>query len=67
MSDPKISMILYRDVDQKLKLWACRGEGKGCARNKFRTAKKPCDDCVPCHDEQETLGDALVRIERGNG
>lgn len=62
----KLEMILHRDVDGKLKLWACRGVGKGCARNQFRTKKKPCDDCVPAHDDNETLEQLQARISRGD-
>lgn len=47
------------------RMWACRGEGKGCARNKYRNAKKHCDDCVPARDE-ETLGELQKRIAAGD-
>lgn len=64
MSD--LSMILHRDTDGKLKFWACRGEGRGCTRNKFRTSKAPCDDCVPAHNEHETIGELQRRLTRGD-
>lgn len=62
----KLDMIMHRDTDGKLKLWACRGAGKGCTRNRYRTRKVPCDDCVPAHDETETIGELQSRIERGD-
>lgn len=61
-----LKMILWRHTDGKLKLWACRGEGKGCVRNRFRRRSKPCDDCVPAHDEKETLGQLQARLRRGD-
>lgn len=48
-------------------MWVCRGEGRGCPRNKFRNQKKDCQDCVLAHDENETLGDLLKRVKRGDG
>lgn len=66
MSNTELSMILHKDTDGKLKFWACRGQGKGCARNKFRTTKAPCPDCVPAHDENETIGELQARLARGD-
>ena len=65
MADIKLAMILYRDADGELKLWACRGVGRGCKRNRFRKSI-PCEDCVPAHDENETLGELRDRVERGD-
>ena len=47
-------------------LFACRGEGRGCPRNKYRQRKKHCDDCLPAADEHETVGQFKARLERGN-
>jgi hypothetical protein len=66
MTTLNIQTILYRDTDGKLKLWACRGVGKGCTRNKYRTSAKPCDDCVLAHDENETLEQLYARVNRGD-
>jgi hypothetical protein len=66
MSEPKLNLILARDADGKLKLWACRGEGKGCNRNRYRKSLKPCDDCMPTRDE-ETMADLVERLARGDG
>jgi hypothetical protein len=66
VSEPKLSLILHRGVDGQHKLWACRGAGKGCTRNKYRAAKAPCVDCVPAHDERETVGALLERLQRGD-
>ncbi len=62
---PQLKMILYRDGDGKMKLWACRGAGKGCKRNRYRKAV-PCDDCVPAHDGNETIEQLQARIARGD-
>lgn len=64
--DPKLSLILHRDADQKFKLWACRGEGKGCARNKYRSRLKPCDDCFGPLPENLTLGQVVERLKQGD-
>lgn len=69
MSDdtPKLSLILFRDpADQKLKLWACRGAGKGCGRNKYRSRQKPCDDCFGPLPETLTLGEVAERLKSGD-
>lgn len=63
---PNLQMIMHRDTDGELKLWACRGEGKGCSRNRFRQNKKPCADCVPAHDKTETIGQLTDRLARGD-
>jgi hypothetical protein len=47
------------------KLWACRGEGRGCNRNRFRETKVHCDDCVEARDE-ETIGQLIARMGRAN-
>lgn len=65
MSAPKLDMILHRDIDGQMKLWACRGTGKGCKRNRFRKSI-PCEDCVPAHDGNETLEQLQGRIARGD-
>ncbi|MDE2101676.1 MAG: hypothetical protein KGL39_30800 [Patescibacteria group bacterium] len=46
--------------------WACRGEGRGCHRNKFRSRQKHCDDCVIADNPKETLGELQKRINRGD-
>lgn len=66
MTIPRLDLILHRDRDGKLKLWACRGAGKGCGRNRYRSRKAPCDDCVPAHDEEETVGELIERVARGD-
>lgn len=69
MADTKLQMILEKvhegDSPSCFQLWVCQGEGRGCKRNKFRSAKKHCDDCVLARDE-ETLGDLVERVQRGN-
>ena len=46
-------------------MWACRGAGRGCARNKYRERKKHCADCVLAH-ENETLEHLHKRLARGD-
>ena len=66
VADPNLQLILHRDADQKFKLWACRGEGKGCARNKYRSRRKPCDDCFGPLPEHLTIGEVAEQIKRGD-
>jgi hypothetical protein len=32
----ELKLILARDREQQLRLWACRGNGRGCKRNRYR-------------------------------
>ena len=67
--NPQMQFILERvkpgNADDCFALWACRGEGKGCNRNRYRSQKIHCDDCVAT-DPSETLGDLQDRMARGN-
>lgn len=67
--DAKLDMILVKvgpgNKPEDFKLYACRGEGKGCKRNTFRARKKQCDDCVEGRDE-ETMQQLMDRMERGD-
>lgn len=69
MANVQLKMILERvhegDEPSCFRMWACQGEGRGCRRNKFRSMKKHCDDCVLARNE-ETLGELMERIRRGN-
>lgn len=60
-----LQFILAKDARGALRMWGCRGEGRGCPRNRYRSAKKPCDDCVLA-DERETLGEFQARLNRGD-
>ena len=62
---PKLDMILHRKRDGNFGLWACRGEGRGCKRNRYRKSI-PCDDCVGPLPEQETIEHLLDRLRRGD-
>ena len=68
MSDliSKLDLILHRDVDGKRKLWACRGSGRGCARNTYRQKKAPCDDCKGPLDERLTISDVQSMLAKGD-
>ena len=66
MEDPKLDLILADDQAGKKRLWACRGEGKGCKRNKFRTSKAPCIDCMGPLDEKLTLEQVVEKLKQGD-
>jgi hypothetical protein len=63
MSD--LQFIMERTAG-KLVLWACRGAGRGCPRNRFRTRKRHCDDCVACDNPNETVEQVQERLRRGD-
>ncbi len=67
MNEIKLIMEKVGDGDTPadFAFWACRGEGRGCSRNKYRSRKKHCDDCVQAHNPHETLAELRQRIERG--
>lgn len=48
------------------RLYACRGQGRGCPRNRWRSRKVHCDDCVPATDLNETLEHFEARMRRGD-
>jgi hypothetical protein len=64
-SAPELSFVMEK-VGSEYQLWACRGEGRGCPRNRYRTRKVHCADCVPCHDGNETLTSIVARLQRGD-
>jgi hypothetical protein len=61
-----LSTILAKDENGKFRLWACRGAGKGCTRNKYRRQQKPCADCFGPLDENMTLGQVVERLKQGD-
>lgn len=62
----QLHTILAKDEKGAFRLWACRGEGKGCARNKYRRQQKPCEDCFGPLDESLTLGEVVDRLKSGD-
>ncbi|MBR0687366.1 hypothetical protein JQ594_15650 [Bradyrhizobium manausense] len=62
----RLDMILAKDGEGEFRLWACRGAGKGCARNEFRRQRKPCTDCVGPLDEKLTLAEVTDLLKRGD-
>lgn len=66
VADPMLQTILAKDAAGQFRLWACRGAGKGCNRNKYRRQAKPCDDCFGPLVEGVTLGEVLERLKRGD-
>lgn len=61
----ELQTILAKDVDGKFALWACRGTGKGCTRNKYRSSLKPCDDCFGPLPEDMTLEQVAQKLQKG--
>jgi len=44
-------------------MWACRGARKGCPKKLKK--RKHCPDCI-LPDQNDTLGEVLDRINRGD-
>ncbi len=64
-STAQLKMILARDATGAFRLRACRGEGKGCKRNRYRKSV-PCVDCVGPLPETMTLGEVHEKLMRGD-
>ena len=64
MSD--LDLILHKNDAGQFEMWACRGEGKGCKRNRFLKRKKPCDDCMGPLDEKLTLQETIDKLGKGD-
>lgn len=66
---PKVEFIMERvgpgNTVHDFAMWACRGEGRGCKRNKHRTKAKHCEDCLPTNDN-DTVGEIAERLKRGD-
>ena len=69
MSTPELSFILEKTGDGHstldFTLFACRGAGRGCKRNKYRQMKIHCPDCVEANPT-ETLAKLKSRLARGD-
>ncbi len=65
MSKPDLQLIMVKDGKGGHNLYGCRGEGKGCNRNKHRASKTQCPDCVLA-DPKETIGHFQKRMARGD-
>lgn len=63
---PDLDFIMVRARDDSFQLFACRGAGKGCTRNRFRSTKAPCEDCLPADDPAETVMSFKARLSRGD-
>lgn len=67
MAEPDLEFILFKRRNGQFRLAACRGLNKGCAKLRSdRAPKKPCPDCIPCGDPDETLEQVRARILRGD-
>lgn len=69
MTTPYLSFIMEKTGDghtpNDFTLFACRGAGRGCKRNKFRQMKVHCPDCVEAMPT-ETLKQLKARLARGD-
>jgi hypothetical protein len=67
VAEPELTLIMFKRRNGQYRLAACRGENKGCERMRREKApKKPCADCIPCEDMNETVEHVLERIKRGD-
>lgn len=61
----KLVLILARKPDDKWGMWACRGTGQGCARNRHRSRATPCPDCFGPLKDDMTLAEVQERLAGG--
>lgn len=67
MAEPDLQMILFKRRNGQYAMAACRGLNKGCGKIRSdKKPKKPCPDCIPCDDPNETIGQIMERINRGD-
>jgi len=66
MTDAELQMILVKNPQGVHQMWACRGAGKGCSRNKYRRRKTPCENCFGPLDETLTLEQVEARLRQGD-
>jgi hypothetical protein len=62
----RLNLIMDRDAANELRLWACRGDGKGCRRNSFRSIKRACENCLGPLPENMTLAEVQKQLERAD-
>jgi hypothetical protein len=62
----ELKTILAKDANGEFRLWACRGAGKGCERNRYRRQQAPCADCFGPLEETMTLGEVAERLKQGD-
>jgi len=60
-----LKLILARDREHQLRLWACRGNGRGCQRNRYRNGV-PCEDCAGPLPEHLTLSEVEEQLQLGD-
>lgn len=63
---PELHLILEKHLGGQVETWACRGEGKGCKRNRYRTSRVHCEDCLGPLAKKATLADVQRQLERGD-
>lgn len=66
MSAGELNLILARDDKGEFQLWACRGTGKGCERNRYRQSKAACQDCYGPLPHDMTLAEVQARLQKGD-
>lgn len=66
MSQELQSFLFKRRGEWKLAF--CRGKARGCEVVNLQEQSKrgPCSQCMVAEDENETLGDLVARMERGD-
>lgn len=62
----KLDLILQKEASGEFELYACRGKGKGCKRNKTREKKAACEDCMGPLPEHLTLEEVYNRLNKGD-
>lgn len=62
----QLNFIMACDAAGDMQLWACRGEGKGCGRNRFRTRRAPCGDCLGPLPDGTTLAQVQELLRKGD-
>ena len=63
---PKMHFILFKRRGE-FELAACRGQYKGCnVQLKQRQKMGPCEHCIICEDENETIGQIYDRLQKGD-
>jgi hypothetical protein len=43
----ELKLILARDREHQLRLWACRGNGRGCQRNRYPASRRRRSPSAP--------------------
>lgn len=72
MPKPLLDFILHKvdpnggNAKSNFVLYACRGDGRGCDRNKYRNKGIKCDDCFGPLDDKMTIGEVYDKLKQGD-